>query len=1181
MANDSEIKIKVGFEPGEIPPELFERINKLTAEVREQFAGTSEAIAGMNGEASATCAELKAIINLSKRKGNELLADNIEAAFGSMENAEWLADMAAKEEELRGKQEALVSSTEAMMKAFQAGTVPATQMLETLEKAKEEAASYGETLQRLEDAPAAMSEGLDAVNDASIKQLKVLAQELTDTFAEAEAGMEDMRHTAEEAGTGFRHLFDSVKKAGNNKDLMADLVDKFGGRDVAKGLINAEKRVESYGKTLEWAKDRAFELAAAIGSGELAAPDALGKMTSLQRMLYDKGKIGGQMPQALQQLRGLETLENHLESLNAVSDAVKQQQADLEAVLQPLQQNTQAWRDYQAGLDATAESYAAEYAYAQKAIAQNVALEDALQKQTAALSATANAVKETAKTYDGTADSYKDAQEAMQEHEAAMQATARATEGISERVSAVYAQRAADADRAAQAQAKAEAKAAEAAETAAKAAEKEAYEMELATMSAAQLADEIERLSAAREAAAEANDAEAYEEITEKIVKAKNQQRALSGELNMAKTAMFGQAQAGMMLGQQLTTFSEKLESGEMSLSAFTSSVMGMGMALQSIQGPIGWVMVGVQLLSMVISRLAAAQEEERKREEKHRESLRELRKAVRELREENQLLQMQKESDLELKQTAFLFEKIAKATQERADTLNAVAKNQQAYNDAKAQDRTLETELEVLQIQGKILAGMETRIDGEREIARIKLSQNKADIQKETADVERKAKNARELADNARKRENEVQQTYQNAVKSRTDAGYTIDPRILRNTEKEMEAVWAYLEKNYGFGSKGDAGRDDKLADILYGGNWRRLDEDAEKAWKMLEDIKKKKAELDALRNNPTLWSSLAEGKGGVAGYEIEYEKHKKQEEIAEQALATARADADRAEKDSNEAAATAAKVRQANNKRLKHLDDVDKEQEKQYQGRKKEAKVDKQHTARMEKLRERLGDLTAAQVDAQLVIARGAAQEKGISDLEKNRRKEIVKLYEQRRKQLRDELANAADARLGLVNGKVMQGTNKKETAKNRKASGQALAAWAQEAKDSKGDLRDDADFTRWYGENKGVADRLIKSMDKKTAERVRKMIGELNKNVQKAGMDGRSELTRALQELEAAAEKTPDLADDKTTDTVLKYAAQNNKLITQILSRNESLETGMAKFSGELTALQLRVDKLTKRN
>lgn len=1173
-SNDSEIKIKVGFEPGEVPPEVFERINKLAAEVREQFAGTSAAIAGMNGEASATCEELKAIIDLAKREGNELLAGNIENAFGSMENAEWLADMAAKEEELRGKQDALVSSTEAMMKAFQDGTVPATQMLETLEKAKEEAEQYGETLQRLKDGPAAIEKGLDAVHDVSFGQIVTQIRELADTFVQADADMEEMRYSAGETGVAIRSFFDSVKKAGN-KDLLGDMVDLFGGEKMVKGLLNAEKRVEGYGKMLEWAKERAQELAAAVDGGSLSAPEALGQVEALQRMMMRVSEFAQQMPQALQQLGGMDTLERNLESLNAIPEAFEQQRQAIAAVLEPLQENTQAWRDYQAGLDATAESYAAEFAYAQKVIAQNVAMEDALQKQSAALQSNAEKAKESAKIYDGTAMSYKDAQEAMQVHTAALEAAARTTEGLNERVHAAYAQRTADADRAAQAQAKAEAKAAEAAEAAAKEAEKEAYAMQLATMSATELAEEITQLTAAREEAAEANDAEAYEEISEKMGAAKQQLRAVKNELNISKMSMLQNAQAGMQFGAQLTSFSEKLESGEMSLSAFTSSVMGLGMALQGSLGPIGWVMVGVQMLSMVISRLAAAQEEERKREEKHRDSLRELRKAVRELREENKLLQMQKESDLQLKQTAFLFEKIAMATQERADTLNAVAKNQQAYNDAKAQDRTLETEADVVKIQTDILAGLKTRIDGEREIAKLKLAQNKADLQKEIDDAERKAKNARELAANARKRENDVQQTYQNAIQSRTEAGYTIDPRILKNTEKEMEAVWAYLDKNYGIKEE------NQMDAVLTGGNWRNLHDDAETAWKMLEDIKKQKKKLDELRNDPTLWSSLAEGKGGVAGYEIEYEKHKKQEEIAEQALAAARADADRAEKDSSAAAEVAAKVRQSNNKRLKQLDTLDKEHDKQTEIQKKNAKDDKAHGERMNRLRARLEDMTAAQVDAQLVIARGAAQEKGLTEQEKKRRKEIVTLYEQRRKQLRKELNNAADTRLGLVNGKVQQGVNKKETAKNRKASGQALAAWAQEAKASKGDLSDDADIARWYGDNKQLADTLIDSLDKKQAKKVRDAINGLVNNVKTAGIDGESELTRALQELTAAAERTPDVADDKTASVVLKYAAQNNRLITQILSRNENLETGMAKFSGELTALQLRVDKITKRN
>lgn len=1173
MANDSEIKIKVGFEPGEVPPEVFERITKQAKAFKKEFTDSADAAQNLRENAQGMAEMVNDILNVATRLGNELQADNVADAFGSMEDAERFTRMGAEADALIQKQRELAASTRELWERFRAGEVPASQMEAVLTRNLEELARLDERAEQIQTDTGKGLQGVAQIEEATIKQLRIQVKELDDGLRAAFDRVDEVRTQSKEAGDAIGRVFAAVKAQGN-KDLLGMVTEASGGKGMVQQMLNLESAGAKYEQRLQGIQTEMADVVKAVQAGTMSYDEGLEKVTQLSREMLELEKTLKLIPAAFDTVGRASTVMSRLDSFQAVSDEVTRLRGEVDAMLGPLQENTQAWRDYQAGLDATSASYAEEYAVAQQAIAQNLAMEDALTKQKAALDERGKAVKASAKIYDGTSDSAKDATKAMSEHTAALEKDARTNEALSARTEAMYSRRDAAAKRSAEARERSEAKAAEAAEAAADAAAREAYEMELATMSAAQLAEEIERLTAAREAAAEANDAEAYEKITEQLVKAKMQQRALKGELNMAKTAMFGQAQAGMMLGQQLTTFSEKLESGEMSLSAFTSSVMGMGMALQSIQGPIGWVMVGVQLLSMVISRLAAAQEEERKREEKHRDSLRELRKAVRELREENKLLQMQKESDLQLKQTAFLFEKIAMATQERADTLNAVAKNQQAYNDAKAQDRTLETEAAVVKIQTDILAGLKTRIDGEREIAKLKLAQNKADLQKEIDDAERKAKNARELADNARKRENDVQQTYQNAIQSRTDAGYTIDPRILKNTEKEMEAVWAYLDKNYGIKAE------NQMDAVLTGGNWRNLHDDAETAWKMLEDIKKQKKKLDELRNDPTLWSSLAEGKGGVAGYEIEYEKHKKQEEIAEQALAAARADADRAEKDSNAAAEVAAKVRQSNNKRLKQLDTLDKEHDKQTDIQKKNAKDDKAHGERMNRLRARLEDMTAAQVDAQYIIARGAAQEKGISEQEKKRRKEIVTLYEQRRKQLRKELNNAADTRLGLVNGKVQQGVNKKETAKNRKASGQALAAWAQEAKASKGDLSDDADIARWYGDNKQLADTLIDSLDKKQAKKVREAINGLVKNVKTAGLDGESELTRALQELTAAAEKTPDVADDKTASTVLAFASKSNTLIKTILDRHDVMQTGLSTLNGQLDALKRRVETISKR-
>lgn len=644
-SNDSEIKIKVGFEPGEVPPEVFERIQEMAAEVREQFAGTSAAIAGMNGEASATCEELKAIIDLAKREGNELLAGNIENAFGSMENAEWLADMAAKEEELRGKQDALVHSTEAMMKAFQDGTVPATQMLETLEKAKEEAEQYGETLQRLKDGPAAIEKGLAAVHDVSFGQIVTQIRELADTFVQADADMEEMRYSAGETGVAIRSFFDSVKKAGN-KDLLGDMVDLFGGEKMVKGLLNAEKRVEGYGKMLEWAKERAQELAAAVDGGSLSAPEALGQVEALQRMMMRVSEFAQQMPQALQQLGGMDTLERNLESLNAIPEAFEQQRQAIAAVLEPLQENTQAWRDYQAGLDATAESYAAEFAYAQKVIAQNVAMEDALQKQSAALQSNAEKAKESAKIYDGTAMSYKDAQEAMQVHTAALEAAARTTEGLNERVHAAYAQRTADADRAAQAQAKAETAAAAAAAKAAAQAEQEAYALELATKSAAELAAEIERLTAARAAAAEANDAEAYRQINTQLGAAKTQQRALKNELNLSKTAMVGQAQAAAGLASGVKGLAQQVSSGSTDIAGMATQVVQLGMEFKALSGPIGLAMLALQGAQMAFDAWMSSKQEKQKAD---LESMRQLAEQMDRMRQQyNELFELRHGMELD-----------------------------------------------------------------------------------------------------------------------------------------------------------------------------------------------------------------------------------------------------------------------------------------------------------------------------------------------------------------------------------------------------------------------------------------------------------------------------------------------------------------------------------------------------
>lgn len=128
-----------------------------------------------------------------------------------------------------------------------------------------------------------------------------------------------------------------------------------------------------------------------------------------------------------------------------------------------------------------------------------------------------------------------------------------------------------------------------------------AEQMKLEAMSKRALTAEVQRLTAARKAAAQAGDEKAYQSLTAQYKQAKGALDQMTQAVNLQKTAMMGQASAGMQVANTLGSLGNQLRSGQVDLAGMANGVMSLGMALKAGLGPIGWVMLAIQGLQAAI----------------------------------------------------------------------------------------------------------------------------------------------------------------------------------------------------------------------------------------------------------------------------------------------------------------------------------------------------------------------------------------------------------------------------------------------------------------------------------------------------------------------------------------------------------------------------------------------------
>lgn len=227
---------------------------------------------------------------------------------------------------------------------------------------------------------------------------------------------------------------------------------------------------------------------------------------------------------------------------------------------------------------------------------------EAAQQQQAAAEEAAAAAEQQAEAEQELAEAREEAAEAAkklaEEQAAATEQAAEAQTKAAEAVAGAEAQ----ATQAAEEHTRAAEQDAAATEQAAEATDKERYALEVALMGKRELIAEMQKLTAARKQAAAAHDTEAYDRLTEKLARCKQQMRELTQAKKLNQLAMMGQAQNAAALAGQLKSLASQAQSGSTDIAGMAMQVVSLGMAFKAALGPIGWVMLAIQGCQMAFN---------------------------------------------------------------------------------------------------------------------------------------------------------------------------------------------------------------------------------------------------------------------------------------------------------------------------------------------------------------------------------------------------------------------------------------------------------------------------------------------------------------------------------------------------------------------------------------------------
>lgn len=178
-------------------------------------------------------------------------------------------------------------------------------------------------------------------------------------------------------------------------------------------------------------------------------------------------------------------------------------------------------------------------------------------------------------------------------------------------------------------------------------------QMALEAKGRAGLIKELERLGKARARAAKAGDVQAFKQLEAQMTKTRQAFERMNQGLEISRLGMMGQMQVAMGAMGAIQSLGNEVKSGSVSIMGMANAVYALGAAIKAGMGPVGWILMAIQGLSMAwdwySDKQIEATEAEKKRLEAEREALMEHWEEVRKfasMDRENTLTRWQKEFD-------------------------------------------------------------------------------------------------------------------------------------------------------------------------------------------------------------------------------------------------------------------------------------------------------------------------------------------------------------------------------------------------------------------------------------------------------------------------------------------------------------------------------------------------------
>ena len=146
-------------------------------------------------------------------------------------------------------------------------------------------------------------------------------------------------------------------------------------------------------------------------------------------------------------------------------------------------------------------------------------------------------------------------------------------------------------------------------------------QMELEAKGRAGLIKELERLGKARARAAKAGDVQAFKQLEAQMTKTRQAFERMNQGLEISRLGMMGQMQVAMGAMGAIQSLGNEVKSGSVSLMGMANAVYALGAAIKAGMGPVGWIMMAIQGLSMAWDWYANKQEEAAKAERERMEA--------------------------------------------------------------------------------------------------------------------------------------------------------------------------------------------------------------------------------------------------------------------------------------------------------------------------------------------------------------------------------------------------------------------------------------------------------------------------------------------------------------------------------------------------------------------------------